>query len=202
MKIVKPPFTAIVAGVVQSGDPSVGLNPTVQSQLRTTQWIMNGADKHPNAYPPNSSHLTGFNTNGHVSGAVIAATASVVFSAVGYATAFDFEMNIGSHTLRSGNATTYLTSADIVGDFVSKTALPLATMIANLATTIDRLSDFSATSDGVDTITISHKPSLGVSADSVPISFQNTDPTVATTSIVSITQFNGGSPTVGSVLIS
>lgn len=199
MKITKPPFTQVVAGVVKSGDPSQGRNPTVQGQLRTTQWVMEGAQKNPTAFPPNSNHFVEFNTGGHVTGAFQEATATLVFDAVNYNKLF--ELTIGSYALKSGTALVYATSADIVGDFLNTLALPLADVMDSLCVAIGRIPKLSATNDGVDTITITHEPSLNDS-DAMVISYRNLDATVNTSPFVSISQFSGGSPTVGSVIIS
>lgn len=199
MKIVKPPFTQIVAGVVKSGDPSTGVNPTVQGQLRTTQWVSDRANITPRSFPPNSNHLTKFNTNGHVTGGFVEATATLVFSVADYGDLF--ELSIGGHTLKSGTAAAYATAADIVGDFVNDGAIPLTDVMDNLCDALNRLPKFTATNDGVQTVEIKHKPSLGVNSDSIVISYRNIDPTVTTSVFDSISQFSGGSPTVGSVII-
>ena len=199
MKIVKPPFTQIVAGVVKSGDPSTGVNHTVQGQLRTTQWIMDGANTSPQGFPPNNNHFTKFNTNGHVDGAFVEATATLVFSVGDYDELF--ELSIGDYTLKSGTAAAYATAEDIVGDFLNDGVLPLADVMDSLCDALNRLPEFTATNDGVQTVEIKHKPSLGVNSDSIVISYQNIDPTVTTSVFDSISQFSGGSPTVGSVII-
>ena len=200
MKIVKPPFTQIVAGVVKSGDPSTGVNPTVQGQLRTTQWIMDNANNIPQSYPPNNNHSTKFNTNGHVEGATTEATATLVFSVANFNELF--ELHIGNYILKSGTAITYASSEDIVGDFLNTKGLAIADMMNSLCDALSALPEFTATNDGIQTVTITHKSSLGINSDSIAISFVITNPTVVKSPFDSISQFSGGSPTVGSVLIS
>ena len=199
MKITKPPFTQVVAGVVKSGDPSQGRNPTVQGQLRTTQWIMEGAVKNPTSFPPNSNHFIEFNTGGHVTGAFQEATATLVFDVANYNDLF--ELTIGSYALKSGTALAYATSADLVGDFLNTSGLPLADVMDSLCVAIERIPNLTASNDGVDTVTITHAPSLQDS-DAMVIAYRNLDATVTTSPFVSISQFSGGSPTVGSVIIS
>ena len=158
MKIVKPPFTQIVAGVVKSGDPSTGVNPTVQGQLRTTQWVMDNANKTPQSYPPTTNHSTKFNTNGHVVGATAEATATLVFSIANYNKLF--ELHIGNYILKAGTSSSYTASEDIVGDFLNTNNLALADMMDSLCDALSALPEFTATHDGVQTVTITHKPSL------------------------------------------
>lgn len=196
MKIVKPPFTQVVAGVVKSGDPSQGRNPTVQGQLRTTQWIMDGAKKNPSAFPPNNNHFTKFNTNGHYTGVPTVATATLVFDLVAFGELF--ELSIGNYVLKSGTALVYGSSVDIVGDFLNDGVIPLADVMNNLCDAISRIPSMSATNDGVDTVTITYDKPLD---DDIVIAYRNIDPTVATSVFTSISQFSGGSPTVGSVII-
>lgn len=200
MKIVKPPFTQIVAGVVKSGDPSTGVNPTVQSQLRTSQWVMDNAKNIPQSFPPNNNHSTKFNTNGHVTGDFVGAEATLVFNALNFGELF--ELHIGKYVLRSGTALTYVDSSVIVGDFLNAGGGILSDMMDNLCVAISALPEFTAVNDSVQTVTITHKPSLGVDADSIAISFVMMNPAATASPFDSITQFSGGSPTVGSVLIS
>jgi len=199
MKIIKPPFTQVVAGVVKSGDPSVGVNPTVQGQLRTTQWIMDGANKNPKSFPTNASHFTGFNTNGHVVGGFNPSVATLEFDPLTFNELF--ELHIGSHVLKAGNSLTYTSSAVIVGDFLNNVGILIADMLDNLVDAINRIPEFSATNDGAAIITIEHKAQVGINSDSLAISYRNIDPTVTTSPFVEIIGFDGGSPTVGSVLI-
>lgn len=200
MKIVKPPFTQIVAGVVKSGDPSTGVNPTVQGQLRTTQWVMDNANNTPQSYPPNNNHSISFNTNGHVTGDFVGATATLVFSIANFNELFD--LHIGNYILKAGTASSYGAASDIVGDFLNTNAIAITDMMDSLCDALSALPEFTATNDGVQTVTITHKPSLGINSDSIAISFVMTDPAVILSPFDSISQFSGGSPTVGSVLIS
>lgn len=200
MKIVKPPFTQIVAGVTKSGDPSRGVNPTVGSQLRTTQWIIDNANNTPQSYPPNNNHSIKFNSQGHVVGDLVEATATLVFNLVDYNELF--ELHIGNYILKAGTAVAYGSSEDIVGDFLNTNAIAIADMMDSLCDALSAIPELTATNDGVQTVTITHKPSLSIDSDSIPISFVMIDPTVAKSPFDSISQFSGGSPTVGSVLIS
>lgn len=200
MKIIKPPFTQIVAGVVKSGDPSTGVNPTVQGQLRTTQWVMDNANNTPQSYPPNNNHSTKFNTNGHVVGDLVSAEATLVFSVANFNELF--ELHIGNYVLKAGTSATYTAASDIVGDFLNTSGMLITDMMDSLCTAISTLPEFSATNDGIQTVTIAHKPSLGINSDSIAISFVMLTPTVVLSPFDSISQFSGGSPTVGSVLIS
>lgn len=200
MKIVKPPFTQIVAGVVKSGDPSTGVNPTVQGQLRTTQWVMDNANNTPQSYPPNNNHSISFNTNGHVTGDPVEATATLVFSLANFNELF--ELHIGNYILKAGTASSYGAASDIVGDFLNTSGFALADMMDSLCTALSAIPEFTATHDGIQTVEITHKPSLGINSDSIAISFVMLTPTVILSPFDSISQFSGGSPTVGSVLIS
>lgn len=196
MKIVKPPFTTVVAGVVKSGDPSTGVNPTVQGQLRTTQWIMDGAKKNPSSFPPNNNHFTKFNTNGHYVGSPNVATATLVFDVADFGELF--ELTIGNYVLKSGTAAAYATAEDIVGDFLNDGVLPLTDVMDSLCDAISRIPRMSATNDGANTVTITYDNPT----DDIAISYRNIDPTVAKSVFTSVSQFSGGSPTVGSVIIS
>ena len=175
------------------------MNPTVQGQLRTTQWILDGANKNPKSFPPNANHLTGFNTNGHIVGVPTSAVATLEFDPLTFNELF--ELHIGDYVLRSGDSLTYTSAAVIVGDFLNNTGILIADMLDNLVDAINRLPEFSATNDGAAIITIEHKPQVGINSDSIAISYRNIDPTVITSPFVEIIGFSGGSPTVGSVLI-
>ena len=130
---------------------------------------------------------------------LLEATATLVFSMPNYNKLF--ELHIGNYILKAGTSSSY-TASVIVGDFLNTNNLALADMMDSLCDALSALPEFTATHDGVQTVTITHKPSLGVNSDSIAISFVMTNPTVVLSPFDSISQFSGGSPTVGSVLIS
>lgn len=197
MKIVKPPFTKLVAGVIKSGDPSVGVNPTVDVQARQSQWIVTGGEDIPKSYPSAISGST-FNTNGMVQGANANATATIVFDAV-HALGQDYIIIVGNYELTSGKATSITGPSDTIGDFY--TGGNIAQLLDSVVTSLNGIPEITAAHDGVSTVTLTHSISLEANSDFIVISYQ-TLKKLTNQPITAITQFTGGSPTVSSEIVS
>lgn len=195
MKIVKPPFTTLVAGVIKSGDPSQGVNPTIDKQAHQTQWIVDGGVDSPHTYPSAISGTT-FNTNGMVQGAKTNATATIVFDAV-HALLQNYIIIVGDYKLTSGNALTITAPNETMGDFY--TGGTIVELLDSFVLFFAGIPEISASHNGADTVTLTHSISLEANSDFIAISYQ-TPKKLTHQPISSIVQFNGGSPTVSSAI--
>ena len=116
-----------------------------------------------------------------------------------------FNLYIGSYELRSGHSASYSSSTDLVGEFrnsnnISPAAntLAVADFLATLETALQALG-FSTSVVGS---TIEITAPIGLDYNDLEISYSIRGVATGSTPIVSITQFSGGLPSVGGIVIS
>jgi hypothetical protein len=205
MKIAKPPFTMIAPQIKSPSDPSKGVAATVSGNAVTFQEVSEFQSAVPSTHPLPSRGGLHRTIKGNLTGTPTGAVAQIEFDPAATVHSIPFNLFIGSYELRSGHSASYSSSTDLVGEFqnsnnISPAANTLA--VADFLATLETALQAVGFSTSVVGSTIEITAPIGLDYNDLEISYSIRGVATGSTPIVSITQFSGGLPSVGGIVIS
>ena len=207
MKIAKPPFTMIAPQIKSPSDPSKGVAATVSGNAVTFQEVSEFQTSVPSTHPRPSRGGMHRTIKGNLTGTPTGATAIVEFDTDLAIFSIPFNLIIGDYELRSGHSTSYSSSTDLVGEFQNSDNIDptsngraFADFLGSIETAVNTLG-FQTVADPV-AATLTITAPVGLDYNDLEISYSIRGVATGSTPIVSITQFSGGLPSVGGIVIS
>lgn len=207
MKIAKPPFTMIAPQIKSPSDPSKGVAATVSGNAVTFQEISEFQTSVPSTHPRPSRGGLHRTVKGNLTGSPSGAVAVIEFDNDLATFSVPFNLMIGDYELRSGHSAAYASATDLVGEFQNSdnidptaNAFAFVDFLGSLETAINTLGFQTVVDAFAKTITITAP--VGLDNNEIKISYMNRGAATGKAPIVSITQFSGGSPSIGGIVIS
>lgn len=197
----------IAPQIKSPSDPSRGIAATVSGNAVTFQEIGEFQSSVPSTHPRPSRGGLHKVVRGNITGVPTGAVAQITFDTDLAKFSIPFNLMVGDYELRSGHSAAYASVTDLVGEFQNSdnispasNTFALADFLASLETALQNIG-FSTVSDAVAG-TIDITAPVGLDYNSMEISYMIRGVATGNTPITAITQFTGGSPTIGAMTIS